>query len=235
LKTLSKAVFDNNEDKEEEFVNAIDLRSSDKMEYVQEQITVMKDLIEDTKKKIEEVKKNYADVRPRMAKLKKDLIGYKFTVTKHLENEISASESTSLMKRAGVYLPAGFTTISCITGITWGTCSPVNAVAVGTGAIIVEINLADMRANLEILRNDGEIAIKSVQELLENQKNMETYLDKEEQVLVFWVDALVTVERKIQNPDRLFFRTLPALRERYLASLDSLGRVAQDYLDQEQL
>jgi len=233
LKTLSKAVFDNNEDKEEEFVNAIDLGSSEKMEYVQEQITVMKDLIEDTKKKIEEVKKNYSDVRARMAKLEKNLIEFKFTVIKDLEKEISGTKSTSNKARAGVYLPATIVTTFCYTlsGALWGTCSAVNAAVAGTGAIIMEMTLGDMRAKLEILRNDGEIAIKSVQELLENQKNMETYLDKEEQVLEFWVDALVTVERKIKNPDRLFFRKLPAIRENYLASLDSLGRVAQDYLD----
>jgi len=239
LKAFSEAVFDNNEDKEEEIVNAIDLHSCEKMEYVKEQITVMKDLIEDTKNKIDEVKTIYTDVRVRMAKVEENLIRYEFAVNAFLKNETSVSGSTSVKARVGVYTTVGVSTTVCITldamAITWGICSSVNAVVLAASTITLEAALAEMRANLEILRNNGEMAIKSVQELLENQEYMETYLDKEEQVLDSWVEALVTVERKIQKPDRLFFRTLPVLRERYLASLDSLGRVAQDYLDQKEL
>merc|ERR1712080_39339 len=153
-------------------------------------------------------------------------------------NETSESGSLSSNARAGVYTTAGVTTTACTVADVLGAlgiCSAINLAVTATSAITLEVALAEMRANLEILHNDGNRVIKDVQELMVNQDSVEDYLDEEEEVLVFWVRALETVERKIQNPDRLFFQTLPVLRERYLASLDNLGKAAQEYLDQQEL
>merc|ERR1712130_975629 len=95
--------------------------------------------------------------------------------------------------------------------------------------------VANMRANLETLKKDGELAISDVQELMATQDEVEEYLYNEEQTLVFWATALQLVERKVENTDRLFLKAPKIVKQRYLNSLDELQKAAQNYLDQEEL
>ena len=116
-----------------------------------------------------------------------------------------------------------------------GFCSLINAAAVTGSTITLEVALANMRANLETLKRDGELAISDVQELMVTQEEVEEYLYNEEQTLVFWAAALQLVARKVEDTDRLFLKAPRIVKQRYLNSLDELHKAAQNYLDQEEL
>ena len=140
--------------------------------------------------------------------------------------------------RSGVYTSAGISTTACIVADILGAmgfCSLINAAAVTGSTITLEVALANMRANLETLKKDGELAIADVQVLMTTQDEVEEYLYKEEQTLVFWAAALQLVERKVANTDRLFLKAPRVVKQRYINSLDELHRAAQNYLDQEKL
>ena len=137
-----------------------------------------------------------------------------------------------------MYTSAGISTTACIVADILGAmgfCSLINAAAVTGSTITLEVALANMRANLETLKKDGEMAIADVQELMATQDEVEEYLYKEEQTLVFWAAALQLVERKVANSDRLFLKAPRVVKQRYINSLDELHRAAQNYLDQEEL
>ena len=137
-----------------------------------------------------------------------------------------------------MYTSAGISTTACIVADILGAmgfCSLINAAAVTGSTITLEVALANMRANLETLKKDGELAIVDVQELMTTQDEVEEYLYKEEQTLVFWAAALQLVERKVANTDRLFLKAPRVVKQRYINSLDELHRAAQNYLDQEEL
>jgi len=246
LKAFSEAIFANDNNEDYETNDLLDLRSSmpssqdyvEKMEYVKEQMTVMKNLIADTKAKVDEVKKIYSDVKLRMTKIEENLISYKVMVSHLLKNETSEGVNKASGARTAIYSSAGASTVLCIVVDilgAMGICSGINGAAVATSAITLETALFKMKENLETLERDGELAIADVQKLMKDQEDIEDYLYKEEQALAFWVAALEGVERKIANPDRIFFQTLPVIRERYLQSLQDLGEAAQSYLDQEEL
>jgi hypothetical protein len=238
LKAFSEAFFADDTDELAQTVNVVDLRSSDKMEYVREQMDVMKNLINDTNTKVGEVRKIYADIKTRFANVELKLTQYKLMVEHLLRNETSDLVSYTTNARAGVYSGAGVSTTICIVADVLGAlgiCSGINAAVVATSAISLEAALANMRANLQLLQQEGEVAIKDVQQLMVAQDEVEEYLYKEEQILVFWVVALDGVERKVANVDRLFLRALPVIRDRYILSLDELARAAQEYLDQGEL
>ena len=238
LRAFSEAVFEDDTDEIENLANVVDLRTSEKMEYVKEQLTVMKNLIKDTNTKVDEVKQIYADIKVRMAKVEENLVQYKITVEHLLKNETASGGNYAHNARAGVYSTAGVSTTACIVADILGAlgiCSLINGAVVAGSAITLEVSLANLRASLSMLQKDGEEALEDVQFLMVSQDEIEAYLYKEEEILVYWVAALDVVERRLSSPDRLFLQTLPVVRERYLSSLDELTKAAQDYLDQEEL
>ena len=222
LKAFSEALFTNSSEEIYGIGGIVDLRTEqvsvdEKMEYVKEQITIMKNLIRDTKTKVEEVKLIYADVKVRMTTLEENLVSYKLMVEHLLRNETNFGGTHAINARAGVYTSAGVSTTACIVADVLGAmgiCSGINAAVVVGSTITLEVALAKMRANLETLHKDGEIVIIDVQQLRATQDELEDYLDREEQVLVFWVVALDSVESKLTNPKRLFLRSLPVIQKR---------------------
>merc|ERR1712013_418788 len=212
--------------------NVVDLRNAEKMDYVKEQMAVMVNLINDTNTKINEVRTIYSEIRERMSSVEEKLVQYKLVVEHLLKNETSDGANYQVYARSGVYTSAGIS--ADILG-AMGFCSLINAAAVTGSTITLEVALANMRANLETLRQDGELAIADVQVLMATQDEVEEYLYKEEQTLVFWAAALQLVERKVANTDRLFLKAPRIVKQRYINSLDELHRAAQNYLDQGEL
>lgn len=238
LKAFSEAFFAGDTDEVSELANAVQPDNSEKLEYVKEQMTVMVDLIKDTNTKVDEVKKIYSDIKARMVGVEEKLVRYKLMVEHLLRNETSDGSNYQVNSRAGVYTSAGVSTTACIVADilgAMGICSLINAAVVTTSTITLEVALANMRANLETLRRDGEVAIADVQVLMATNDEVEEYLYEEEQALVYWVAALQLVERKTTNSSRLFLRAPPVVRDRYLAALEELGGAAQNYLDLHQL
>jgi hypothetical protein len=243
LKAFSEAFFADDTEEIADFANVVDLRNADernadKIEYVKEQMTVMMNLIKDTNSKINEVRAIYAEIREKMSSVEETLVQYKLMVEHLLKNETSGGANYQVYARSGVYTSAGISTTACIVADILGAmgfCSLINAAAVTGSTITLEVALANMRANLETLKKDGELAISDVQELMATQDEVEEYLYNEEQTLVFWAAALQLLERKVEDTDRLFLKAPRIVKERYLNSLDELQRAAQNYLDQEEL
>jgi len=243
LKAFSEAFFADDTEEIADFANVVDLRNADernadKIEYVKEQMTVMMNLIKDTNTKITEVRAIYAEIREKMSSVEETLVQYKLMVEHLLKNETSGGANYQVYARSGVYTSAGISTTACIVADILGAmgfCSLINAAAVTGSTITLEVALANMRANLETLKKDGELAISDVQELMATQDEVEEYLYNEEQTLVFWAAALQLLERKVEDTDRLFLKAPRIVKERYLNSLDELQRAAQNYLDQEEL
>jgi len=238
LKAFSEAFFADDTEEISDLANVVDLRNADKIEYVKEQMTVMMNLIKDTNTKINEVRTLYAEIREKMSSVEETLVQYKLMVEHLLKNETSDGANYQVYARSGVYTSAGISTTACIVADILGAmgfCSLINAAAVTGSTITLEVALANMRANLETLKNDGELAISDVQELMATQDEVEEYLYNEEQTLVFWAAALQLVERKVEDTDRLFLKAPKIVKQRYLNSLDELHRAAQNYLDQEDL
>jgi len=238
LKAFSEAFFADDTEAISKTSNVVDVRNADKIEYVKEQMTVMVNLIKDTNTKITEVRTIYADIRERMSAVEEKLVQYKLVVEHLLKNESSDGANYQVYARSGVYTSAGISTTACIVADILGAmgfCSLINAAAVTGSTITLEVALANMRANLETLKKDGELAISDVQELMATQDEVEEYLYNEEQTLVFWAAALQVMERKVEDTDRLFLKAPKIVKQRYLNSLDELHRAAQNYLDQEEL
>jgi hypothetical protein len=238
LKAFSEAFFADDTEEISDLANVVDLRNADKIEYVKEQMIVMMNLIKDTNVKINEVRTLYAEIREKMSSVEETLVQYKLMVEHLLKNETSDGANYQVYARSGVYTSAGISTTACIVADILGAmgfCSLINAAAVTGSTITLEVALANMRANLETLKRDGELAISDVQELMATQDEVEEYLYNEEQTLVFWAAALQLVERKVKDTDRLFLKAPKIVKERYLNSLDELHRAAQNYLDQEEL
>jgi len=243
LKAFSEAFFADDTEEIADFANVVDLRNADernadKIEYVKEQMTVMMNLIKDTNSKITEVRAIYAEIREKMSSVEETLVQYKLMVEHLLKNETSGGANYQVYARSGVYTSAGISTTACIVADILGAmgfCSLINAAAVTGSTITLEVALANMRANLETLKKDGELAISDVQELMATQDEVEEYLYNEEQTLVFWAAALQLLERKVEDTDRLFLKAPRIVKERYLNSLDELQRAAKNYLDQEEL
>merc|ERR1711936_438337 len=238
LKAFSEAFFADDTEAISKTSNVVDVRNADKIEYVKEQMTVMVNLIKDTNTKITEVRTIYSEIRERMSSVEEKLVQYKMVVEHLLKNETSDGANYQVYARSGVYTSAGISTTACIVADILGAmgfCSLINAAAVTGSTITLEVALANMRANLETLKKDGELAISDVQELMATQDEVEEYLFNEEQTLVFWAAALQLVERKVENTDRLFLKAPKIVKERYLNSLDELQKAAQNYLDQEEL
>jgi len=238
LKAFSEAFFADDTEEISDLANVVDLRNADKMEYVKEQMTVMMNLIKDTNTKINEVRTLYAEIREKMSSVEETLVQYKLMVEHLLKNETSDGANYQVYARSGVYTSAGISTTACIVADILGAmgfCSLINAAAVTGSTITLEVALANMRANLETLKKDGELAISDVQELMATQDEVEEYLYNEEQTLVFWAAALQLVERKVEDTDRLFLKAPKIVKQRYLISLDELQSAAQNYLDQEEL
>jgi len=238
LKAFSEAFFADDTEEISDLANVVDLRNADKIEYVKEQMTVMMNLIKDTNTKITEVRTIYAEIREKMSSVEETLVQYKLMVEHLLKNETSDGANYQVYARSGVYTSAGISTTACIVADILGAmgfCSFINAAAVTGSTITLEVALANMRANLETLKKDGELAISDVQELMATQDEVEEYLYKEEQTLVFWAAALQVMERKVEDTDRLFLKAPKIVKQRYLNSLDELHKAAQNYLDQEEL
>jgi len=243
LKAFSEAFFADDAEEISDLANVVDLhnadkRNADKIEYVKEQMTVMMNLIKDTNTKINEVRTIYAEIREKMSSVEETLVQYKLTVEHLLKNETSDGANYQVYARSGVYTSAGISTTACIVADILGSmgfCSLINAAAVTGSTITLEVALANMRANLETLKRDGELAISDVQELMVTQDEVEEYLYNEEQTLVFWAAALQLVARKVEDTDRLFLKAPRIVKQRYLNSLDELHKAAQNYLDQEEL
>jgi len=238
LKAFSEAFFADDREAISETSNVVDLRNAEKIDYVKEQMAVMVNLINDTNTKINEVRTIYSEIRERMSSVEEKLVQYKLVVEHLLKNETSDGANYQVYARSGVYTSAGISTTACIVADILGAmgfCSLINAAAVTGSTITLEVALANMRANLETLKKDGEMAIADVQELMATQDEVEEYLYKEEQTLVFWAAALQLVERKVANTDRLFLKAPRIVKQRYINSLDELHRAAQNYLDQEEL
>merc|ERR1712223_1672508 len=238
LKAFSEAFFAEDTEAISETSNVVDLRNAEKMDYVKEQMVVMVNLINDTNTKINEVRTIYSEIRERMSSVAEKLVQYKLLVEHLLKNETSDGANYQVYARSGVCTSAGISTTACIVADILGSmgfCSLINAAAVTGSTITLEVALANMRANLETLKKDGELAIADVQVLMATQDEVEGYLYKEEQTLVFWAAALQLVERKVANTDRLFLKAPRIVKQRYINSLDELHRAAQNYLDQEEL
>merc|ERR1712130_1061711 len=238
LKAFSESFFADDTEEISDLANVVDLRNAEKMEYVKEQMTVMMNPIKDTNTKINEVRTLYAEIREKMSSVEETLVQYKLMVEHLLKNETSDGANYQVYARSGVYTSAGISTTVCIVADILGAmgfCSLINAAAVTGSTITLEVALANMRANLETLKKDGELAISDVQELMATQDEVEEYLYNEEQTLVFWATALQLVERKVENTDRLFLKAPKIVKQRYLNSLDELQKAAQNYLDQEEL
>merc|ERR1712061_305764 len=235
---FSEAFFADDTEAISEISNVVDLRNAEKMDYVKEQMAVMVNLINDTNTKINEVRTIYSEIRERMSSVEEKLVQYKLVVEHLLKNETSDGANYQVYARSGVYTSAGISTTACIVADILGAmgfCSLINAAAVTGSTITLEVALANMRANLETLKKDGELAIADVQELMATQDEVGGDLYKEEQTLVFWAAALQLVERKVANTDRLFLKAPRVVKQRYINSLDELHRAAQNYLDQEEL
>merc|ERR1712013_111675 len=138
--------------------NVVDLRNAEKMDYVKEQMAVMVNLINGTNTKINEVRTIYSEIRERMSSVEEKLV-----VEHLLKNETSDGANYQVYARSGVYTSAGIS--ADILG-AMGFCSLINAAAVTGSTITLEVALANMRANLETLRQDGELAIADVQVLM---------------------------------------------------------------------
>merc|ERR1712038_1085169 len=238
LKAFSEAFFADDTEAISETSNVVDLRNAEKMDYVKEQMVVMVNLINDTNTKINEVRTIYSEIRERMSSVEEKLVQYKLVEEHLLKNETSDGANYQVYARSGVYTSAGISTTACIVADILGAmgfCSLINAAAVTGSTITLEVALAKMRANLETLKKDGELAISDVQELMATQDEVEEYLYNEEQTLVFWAAALQVMERKVEDTDRLFLKAPRIVKQRYLNSLDELHKAAQKYLDQEEL
>merc|ERR1719422_746972 len=78
LKAFSEAFFADDTEEISDLANVVDLRNADKMEYVKEQMTVMMNLIKDTK--TNEVRTLYAEIREKMSSVEETLVQYKLMV-----------------------------------------------------------------------------------------------------------------------------------------------------------
>jgi uncharacterized protein YukE len=226
LKAFSESVFND------------EIAEEDKKEYVKEQTFIMKNIIKETGDKMEEIKNIYKEMKNKFSGIKSNLVQYKLAVSSLLHNSSNAAGTTSMKGRAAVYSSAAGTTIACIIADILGAlgiCSAINAAVVASAATSLEVTLANMRNNLETLQQNGERAINDVEDLLNAQEDVEEYFFEEKKNLEFWEVALDALEAKLSRSDKIFFKDLPTIRERYIQSLDELGNAAQNYLSQDNL
>jgi len=202
--------------------------------YYKKQRYLLKKLLGESKSTISEVQSVYDEVMDDMERVEHNLRTIQLTIKQQKGLEREEFEAWATRVRAGVYSTIGVSTTSCIIADILGTlgiCSLINAAVSGSTATGIEINIADVKAELDRLEIAVKSADKTSKTLLVATNAMQKYVTEEIDLIDVWEEAVFNLDEKLEDGTDYLRSTFALERKVFKLAVIDLKNAAQSFFN----
>lgn len=202
--------------------------------YYKEQTYLLKKLLGESKSTISEVQSVYDEVMDDMERVEHNLRTIQLTIKQQQGLGREEFEAWATRVRAGVYSTAGVSTVACIVADILGAlgiCSAINAAVVGSTATGIEVNIADVKAELDRLEFAVKSADKTTATLLVATNAMQKFVTEEIDLIDVWEEAVFNLDEKLEDGRDYLTSTFAIKRKVFRLAVIDLKNAAQAFFN----
>lgn len=200
--------------------------------YYKEQIYLLKKLLTESKSTISEVQSVYDEVMDDMERVEHNLRTIQLTIKQQKGLDREEFEAWATRVRAGVYSTIGVSTTACIIADILGAlgiCSLINAAVSGSTAAGIEVNIADVKAELDRLDIAVKSADKTTKTLMVATNAMQKYVTEEIDLIDVWEEAVFNLDEKLEDGRDYLTSTFASKRKVFRLAVLDLKNAAQAF------
>jgi tetrahydromethanopterin S-methyltransferase subunit B len=209
--------------------------AEDQKEYLKEQVTIMQQLLIESKEILEDAKTKYDNAAKDIDIVNNKLQSFKQNIDQMLDANSAEHKAWTTEIRAGVYAAAGAVTAGMIVADIFG-CFGACSASVTTSTWLVsvatvEAKIAEVTAKIEQMEETTQDAIENIDSISEQTKGIQVFIQEETLVIIKWQNSVENTTKNIAKVQQESFYRLNLKRQVFTNSLKGLRDAAQEFWD----